>query len=39
MISIVFFSSPLAAGPLVTEPVIEKFEPCAEQLKLLDDFT
>ncbi len=38
-ISIVFFSNELEAGPFVTEPVMEKFEPCAEQLKLFDDFT
>lgn len=38
-ISIVFFSKALDAGPFVTDPLIEKLEPCAEQLKLLDDFT
>ena len=35
----VFFSNALEAGPFVTDPLIEKLEPCAEQLKLLDDLT
>ena len=34
VISIVNFVSPVVAGPCVTAPELEKFDPCAEQLKL-----
>lgn len=38
-ISIVFLDSPVDAGPLITDPLMVKFDPCAAQLKLLDVLT
>ena len=39
VISMVFLDRPVEAGPLITDPLMVKLDPCAAQLKLFDVFT